>query len=70
MNHLTQKNLNMRSMLFWDATQPRFVAIGISGKPIGPIFKDQAVGPIGCPETSVTNNQYGLGNITKQYSSI
>jgi len=33
---------------------------------MGPIFKDQALGRIGCPETSVTNNQYALRNITKQ----
>jgi hypothetical protein len=57
----------LRSVSWWLDTD-------VSGKPIGPIFKGQAfqeelplkMGPIGCPETSVTN--YQLSCITYQRS--
>ena len=59
----------MTSMLFWDVTHRSLVSIDISGKSIGSIFKGPAVGPTGCPETSVTNNHSALRNITKEQRS-
>jgi hypothetical protein len=56
----------MRSSLYWDVTQRKFVVADVSGQPIGPNFKFQAV-PVffGCPETSVTTNAI---SVTSQYS--
>ena len=61
----------MRSSLFWDVTQCRLVVTNVSGQLTAPIFKGQAVkdhgkmGPISCPETSVTTN---LHCVTSQKS--
>jgi hypothetical protein len=46
------KPRNLRSSLFWDVTQHWFVVTDVSGQPIAPIFKGQAVQE----ETSVTTN--------------
>ena len=53
--------------------QPRLVVTDILGQHIGPVFKGQAVGfrllnlgPIGCPETSVTNYQSVHCNIPEE----
>jgi hypothetical protein len=69
----------MRLSLFWDVTQRKLVLTDVSEQPIGPIFKGQAVeeypsrsgwpfymGPIGYPETSVTDYQYTLLNISQE----
>jgi hypothetical protein len=42
----------------------------ISGQPIGTIFKGQEkMGQIGCPETSVRNDNYRLPNSQEERSS-
>ena len=69
--------LYLRSSLFWNVTQHRLVFTDVSGQPIGPIFKGQAIrtawllnmGPTGCPETSVTNYQSTLSNIPEERRS-
>ena len=33
----------MRSSRFWDFTQPKLVVTDVSGQPVGPLFKDQAL---------------------------
>jgi hypothetical protein len=56
-----------------------YLVTEVSGQRIGPVFKGQAVGlylswiawplkmgPIGCPETSVTNYQSDLRNIPEE----
>jgi hypothetical protein len=55
----------MRYALFWDVTQGRLVVNDVSERPIGPIFK----GPIGCPETTITNYQYTLRNVPEEQRS-
>jgi len=44
------------------------MVIAVAGQPIGPTFKGQTlkVGPIGCPETSVTKYQSKPSNIPEQ----
>jgi hypothetical protein len=58
----------LRSVDWW-------LVIGISGKPIGPIFKHVGpsvcpetlkMGPIGFPEASVDNHQSTLRNIPEE----
>jgi len=53
---------------FWRVTQPRLVVIAVAEQPIGPTFKGQPlkVGPIGCPEMSVTKYQSKPSNIQEQ----
>jgi len=52
-----------------------YLVTGVSGQPICPIFKDQAiqealkVGPIGFPETSVTKYEPPLRNIAEDWRS-
>jgi len=41
----------LRSSLFWDVTQRRWAVTDVSGQPIGPSIKGQAV-----QDTSVTTN--------------
>jgi hypothetical protein len=57
----------MRYSRFWDFTR---LFIDIYGESAGTVFKSQVLplnmGPIACPETSVTNYQYRLRNIPEE----
>ena len=70
----------MISLFFWDITQQsRLLFTDISGQPVGPIFEGHTVqswttgplkvGPIGCPEVSVTNCQSAVCNVTEECGS-
>jgi len=68
----------MRSSFFWDVTQLWLVITDVSGQPVGPIFNGQAtqeeyltleIRPIVCPETSATNYQFTLRNVTEELRS-
>ena len=67
----------MISSLFRDVTQRGLVFTDVSGRPVGPTFKVETVhccwiarhltiGPIACPETSVTNYRCTLRNIPEE----
>jgi len=66
---------------FWDITQQsRLLFTDISGQPVSPIFKGHAVqswttgplkmGPIGCPEVSVTNCQSAVCNVRRTWIRV
>ena len=70
----------MVSSFFWDIMQQsRLLFTDISEQPVNPIFKGHAVqfwitgplkmGPIGCPEMSVTNCQSAACNVTEERGS-
>ena len=70
----------MISSFFWDITQQsRLLFTDNLGQPVGPIFKGHTVqswttgplkmGPIGCPEVSVTSCQSVVCNVTEECGS-
>jgi hypothetical protein len=63
----------MRSSFLRNVTQRTLMFTDVSGQPIGLTFKNQVfwpwkMGPIGCPETSVTIYQSILRNIPEERS--
>jgi hypothetical protein len=56
----------MSSLLFCDVMQYKLVVTGVLGQPIGLILK---IGPIGCPETSVTTNLHCVHPRTAKIST-
>jgi len=61
----------MRFSLFRDFTSVIWDVADVSTQPIAPIFiiKPLKIGPIGFPETSVTNYQSTLRKITEELKS-
>jgi hypothetical protein len=48
----------MRSSLFWDVTERGLVVTNVSGQPIDPIFKGQAVQEVGIDRSSRNISNY------------
>jgi hypothetical protein len=61
------------SSLFWYIKHSRLVVTDVSKQPIGFLYKRRSwhfnMGPIGCPETSVTNYQSSLRDIPEEQRS-
>jgi hypothetical protein len=58
--------VNLRTSLFWDFTQHCLV---VSYRRFGTTYRSLKTGPIGCPETSVTNCQSAPCNIPEERKS-
>jgi len=57
--------VSIRLSLFWDVMLHVLVVADIFVQPVSPL----QVGPIGCPETLLTNYQYTLCNIPEERKS-
>jgi hypothetical protein len=63
----------MRFSLFWDVTQRRTVVTDVSVQPVSDPssrIKSFKMGPIACPETSVTNSQSVLPTLKISFSLL
>ena len=71
-NKISGFRRGVTSSLFWYTKHSRLVVTDVSEQPIGFLYKRPwhfNMGPIGCPESSVTNYQSSLRNIPEEQRS-